>query len=379
MQPISRKLLLALPVTLLFSSLCFAQTAAIQGDVKGEDGKPVVGATIKIERTDIKQNFSVKTDKKGHYFYGGLGIAGTFNVTVEVAGKTVDGAQGVKTPGAAPVDVNFDLKAAAERAAKGATAPAEEVERGMTPQQKAEFEKKKKDTEATVAKNAELNTAFGAGMEAETNKKFDVAIQQFEKASALGPTQHVVWSHLGDDYSVYSDAPDQRDQRDALLGKAVVAYQKAIELDPMNAAYHNNYALILVKEKKVDEGKAELSKAAGMDPTSAGKYYYNLGAVLANINDNDQALDAFKKSMDTGYTEAYFQYGLVEVGKVTTDANGKNVIPPGTVEALQKYIALAPTTANAQTAKDVLAQLGAPVQTSFEKPGSKQPANNKKK
>src|ERR1700683_4834158 len=66
MQPMPRKLLLAIPVSFLFASLCFAQAEAIQGDVKGEDGKPVVGAVIKIERTDIKQNYTVKTDKKGH-------------------------------------------------------------------------------------------------------------------------------------------------------------------------------------------------------------------------------------------------------------------------------------------------------------------------
>ena len=142
MQPMSRMLQLALPVSLLFSSFCFAQTASIQGDAKGEDGKPLVGATIKIERTDIKQNFSVKTDKKGHYFYGGLGFPGTFNVTIEVNGKVADSIQGVKPSPTA--EINFDLKAAAEKTAKANT-PAE-IERGMTPQQKADYEKKKKDS-----------------------------------------------------------------------------------------------------------------------------------------------------------------------------------------------------------------------------------------
>jgi tetratricopeptide (TPR) repeat protein len=374
MQPNSRKLLLALPVSLLFSSLCFAQTAAIQGDVKGEDGKPLVGATIKIERTDIKQNFTVKTDKKGHYFYGGLGIAGVFNVTVEVAGKTVDAANGVKPQGAAPIDVNFDLKATAERAAKAATASPEEIERGMTPQQKADFEKKKKDAEATVAKNAELNEAFNNGMEAETNKKYDVAIQQFEKASQLGPTQHVVWSHLADDYYYLADS-QPGDGRQVYLDKAAGAYSKAIELAPANAAYHNNYALILVKQKKLDQGQAELSKAAELEPASAGKYYFNLGAVLANTNQNDLAGDAFKKAMAAGYTEAYYQYGLSLVAKATTTPDGKIVAPDGTTEAFQKYLQLAPTGPNAQSAKDMLTALGAGIETNFQKPGT----NNKKK
>jgi tetratricopeptide (TPR) repeat protein len=382
MQPMSRKFLLALPVSLLFSSICFAQTAAIQGDVKGEDGKPLVGAAVKIERTDIKQSFATKTDKKGHYFYGGLGIAGTFNISIEVAGKLVDQVNGVKPQGGVPQEVNFDLKAAAAKAAAAAAAAGPgaapvDVERGMTPAQKAEYEKKKKEAEATLAKNKELNDAFNAGMEAETAKKFDIAVQQFQKASEIGPTQHVVWSHLADNYSSLSDS-ETGDAKKADLDKAAADYQKALELDPQDAAYHNNYALILVKERKIDDAQTELGKAATLDPTSAGKYYYNLGAVMANINQNDAAAEAFKKAMAANYVEAYYQYGLTLVSKATTTPDGKIVAPDGTIQAFQKYLELAPTGPNAQPAKDMLATLGAGIQTSFDKPGAK-PATKKGK
>ncbi len=376
MKSTLRKLVLALPVSLLFSSLCFAQTAAIQGDVKGVDGKPVQGAVIKIERVDIKQNFTTKTDKKGHYFYGGLGLAGTFNVTVEVNGQVADGINGVKPQGAAPADVNFDLKAAAARAAAAAKGEvSEDQEKAMTPAQKAAYEAKKKEAEATVAKNKELNDAFNQGMEAENAKNYDVAITEFEKASTIGPTQHVVWSHLGDNYGSRADK-ETGDAKQADLTKAAADYQKAIELAPENAAYHNNYALILVKEGKLPDAQGELSKAATLDPTSAGKYYYNLGAVAANSGQTDAAGEAFKKAMGANYTEAYYQYGLVLVAKATTTADGKIVAPDGTIQAFQKYLELAPNGPNAQAAKDMLTTLGAGIQTSFDKPGSK---NTKKK
>lgn len=378
MKSTLRKIVLALPVSLLFSSLSFAQTAAIQGDVKGVDGKPVQGAVIKLERVDIKQNFSTKTDKKGHYFYGGLGIGGTFNVTVEVNGQVADGANAVKPQGGVPADVNFDLKAAAARAAAAAKGEVtEDVEKAMTPAQRADYEKKKKDAEASVAKNKELNDAFNQGMEAENAKNYDVAIQEFEKASTIGPTQHVVWSHLGDNYSGRADK-ETGDAKQGDLGKAAADYQKAIELAPENAAYHNNYALILVKEGKLPDAQGELGKAATLDPTSAGKYYYNLGAVAANSGQNDAAAEAFQKAMAANYTEAYYQYGLTLVGKATTAADGKIVAPDGTVQAFQKYLELAPNGPNAQAAKDMLTTLGAGIQTSFEKPGSKQ-SNTKKK
>jgi len=51
-----RKLLITFPATLLFSVACWGQTTALEGNVKGEDGKPLQGALVKIERKDIKGN-----------------------------------------------------------------------------------------------------------------------------------------------------------------------------------------------------------------------------------------------------------------------------------------------------------------------------------
>ena len=102
----------------------FAQITAIEGDVKGEDGSPKLNAVIKITRTDIKGNYKCKSNKKGHYFYNGLPL-GTYNVTVEVDGKEMDGVNGVRTRLGDPVPVNFDLqKIAQQRAAKAAQATA---------------------------------------------------------------------------------------------------------------------------------------------------------------------------------------------------------------------------------------------------------------
>ncbi|HEX5431545.1 MAG TPA: tetratricopeptide repeat protein, partial [Bryobacteraceae bacterium] len=366
MQPVLRKFLLALPASLLVSALCWGQTTAITGNVKGLDGKPVKGAVIKIVRTDIKGNYTVKTDKKGHYYYGGLGL-GMYNVSVEVDGKEADAVQGVNTARVGTAEVDFDLKAAAARRA-GAPQEDADAERGMTPQQKAEYEKKKKDAEARMAKDKALNDAFNAGREAETAKNWDVAIQQFEKASQLDPAQHVVWSHLADAYISRGNGKNGAEQA-ADYQKGIDNYQKAIALSPSDPAYHNNYALVLAKDKKLDEAKTELTKAAQLDPTQAGKYYYNLGAVLVNTGQMDQAAEAFQTaiSKDPNYADAYYQYGIVLMGKATTSADGKITPPPGTVEAFQKYLSLQPTGPNAEPAKAMLASLGSSVSTSFDK------------
>src|SRR5579872_4015117 len=131
-----------LPLALLFSAAAFAQTTTIVGDVTGADGKLLPNAQIQIVRIDIKANYKTKTDKKGHYVYAGLPI-GTYNVSVDVDGKTADSMSGVKTHTGDPTEISFDLAKTAAAAAAGGP-PADEPNRAMTPAQKAEFEKQKK-------------------------------------------------------------------------------------------------------------------------------------------------------------------------------------------------------------------------------------------
>jgi len=367
----SRKLLVALPVTLLFSAACWAQTTAFQGDVKGEDGKGLKDAMVHIDRKDIKGAYKVKTDKKGHYYYGGLPI-GTYRISVEVDGKERDSIDNVRSKLGDPTDVPFDLKEAAARAeaaagTAGAAAP-KEVERGMSAADKAAYEKKLKEQAEKMSKNKELNDAFNAGVEAQNSKQWDAAIQNFEKAIALDPTQNVIFGRLADTYVSLAQTKTGADQ-DAALTKAVADYQKAIELKADAPEYHNNYALALAKQKKFTEAEAELTKAAQLDPTQAGKYYYNMGAVLVNTGQMDAAGDAFKKALgiDPNYADAHYQYGIYLIGKATTTADGKITPPPGTGEEFQKYLELKPDGPFADSAKAMLQTIGQTVETQFKK------------
>lgn len=382
-QAMSRKLLALAPV-FVFAAVGFAQTSNIQGDVKGPDGKPLQGAQIKLDRTDIKQSFNVKTDKKGHFLYANL-PTGVYNVTLIVDGKEVSQMAGVRPrPGDNP-PLAFDLSKPPEPvAAAGApgAAPAKE-DTAMTKEQRAEYERKLKEQEAAMAKDKALQDAFNAGMEAKNAKNFPVAVENLEKASTMAPTQHVVWAQLGESYMGLADSKSGAEQQ-GNIDKGIAAYAKAVELKSEDPNYHNNYALALAKGKKLDLAQAELTRAAQLDPPQAGKYYYNLGAVYVNTNQSEAAETAFKKAieLDPNYADAYYQLGLVLIGRATVGADQKMAAPAGTADALQKYLAMRPDGANAEGAKALLEQLGASVQTSFERPGApkaaKQPANQKK-
>ena len=378
----------------------FAQVTTIEGDVKGQDGKPIEKAVVRIVRTDMKGNYDTKTNKKGHYLYMGLQI-GTYTVALEVDGKKVDEVKGIKTRPGDPIPVNFDLqKSVAQNQTKQVEMQkavetgqvSKELERGMTKEQKDAMEKALKDREAQMKKRGELNESFGAGMTAmeeaakipptqkdEIGAKYAQAVASFTKAAELDPGQVAVWAQLGE-ANVRLAATKTGPEFDATIAKGLEAYSKAIELKPDDPASHNNYALALAKAKKYPEMQAELKKAADLDPTNGGKYYYNLGALLVNNNQSEAAGEAFKKAIELTptYADAYYQYGVTLVGKAQIGADGKVTPVPGTVEAFQKYLELQPTGTFAQSSKDMLATLGSSVQTKFSDPSKKADPKKKK-
>ena len=348
----------------------FAQTSAIEGTVKGEDGQPVKDAIVKIERKDIRGNYKTKTNKKGHYLHVGLPL-GVYKVTVELNGQVRDTADNVKTGLGDARVVDFDLQAqqqkqqALQQAAETGQLT-EEQARDMTPEQRAAMEKQMKERAAQLSKNKELNAAFNEGMEAIKSKQYDVAIGAFEKASTLDPNQHVIWAQLADAHSAVAQTKVGAEQ-DASLAKAIDAFNKAITLKPDEATYHNNYGLALARAKKVDEAQAELNKAAQLDPAAAGRYYYNLGAVLTNIGQLEPAGEAFKKALeaDPNYADAHFQYGVYLISKATTTPEGKIVPLDGTREAFEKYLALRPDGPFAQGAKDMISSMDVKLETEY--------------
>ena len=363
---------------ILFSLPAFGQTTAIEGVVKDPDGKPLQGAVVQIERTDIKGSYPLKTDKKGHYGHYGLPM-GTFDVTVLVDGQVKDLMKGVHPTPGTPATVNFDLKNAQQAAAAGANGLTPAQEKAMTKEQKEAIEKANKAREEQIAQRKELNDSYTAGKEALDAKMYDAAIEAFNKAAVLDGTQVAVWTGLADSY-IGSAGQKTGADASALYDKGFEAFRKAIALKPDDPAYYNNFALALAKDKKIDEAKASLDKAIQLDPPGAGKYYYNMGALLVNGSQSEAAGEQFKKAIDADptYADAHYQYGLYLTSKATTDKDGKIIPAPGTIDELQKYLQLKPDGPFAPSAKELIAGLGGTVNTTFQNPNAA-PAGKKKK
>jgi tetratricopeptide (TPR) repeat protein len=352
---------------LLSAKPAAAQFGQLTGNVIGEDGQPLVGATISIDREDMKGHYEVKTDKNGKFFHAGLPL-GRFSVSVMKDGKKIFTQGNVQTRLSEPANVPINLRE--ERARTEAQAAGIDVskEQGgkLSEEQMKAIEAQAEAKDAAIKKRQELMSKFGAAMEAMKNKDYDTAITTFQAASEVDPTQHVIFAQLGEAYSGKAGQTKDPAEKKELFQKSTDAYKKAIELKGDDASYHNNYALALVQMGQIQEAQAELMKAAEIDTANASQYYFNLGAVLVNTGHMKEAADAFKKATDSNpnFAEGYYQLGVTLIGMATVDPKTGAMVPPdGTKEALQKYLQLAPTGPNADAAKSLIDTLNSSVTT----------------
>ena len=342
---------------LTFTVSALAQTGGLTGKCIGEDGKPLAGYTIQVDRQEMKWSQHTKTNKKGEYVYIGLSPA-TYKVTlISPTGQQVFNVTQHVGIGD-PTEVNFDM--AKERA-------------NTVKQQMANPETAKKMEEA--AKDQKQFTGLKGTFDQATllfnQQHYSDAAAMYERALPLAKDKNVpiVLSQMA---QAYAKAASQEQNRDARLQdqqKAIDTYQKALQLSPNDAGLHNNLGSIYAEMGKVDDAKAEFQKAADLDPSRAGSYYYNLGVVMVNQGKMDDASVALKKATDIDPTNAnaFYWYGMALLGKAETKPDGSVVPVPGTIEAFQSYLKLQPNGQWAQAAQASIDQLKATVPTEYKK------------
>jgi tetratricopeptide (TPR) repeat protein len=370
---------------LLMLGLCvpsaFSQASgSVTGVCRDSDGNPIADAVVVWANQDNGQKSTLKTNKKGVYFSLGM-TPGKYNVTLyktaddAKANKELDHVNGTHV-GLDENTVDFDLKKESADQAKGI---------GLTPEQlkaKQELEEKQKKEGSTVKTLNEKLAAANAAIKA---TDYETAIGALTEANQIDATRDIIWFKLGDAYRLSASKQTDPAEKQKRLDSAVDAYQKAVQLkqastekDPNAAkslaAYYNNLAEAYVKAGKTDDAVKTYNLAAQTDPTGAAMYYYNCGAVLTNAGKADEAIAAFDKAIaaDPTRADAYYQKGVNLIGKATLQGD-KMVAPPGTAEAFQKYLELQPTGPYADVAKQMLASIGASVETGY---GKKKGAKN---
>ncbi len=344
----SWKWILAAVVTAGVLPWAWSQTATVKGKVTDDSGQPMAGVVVEYLSLDTGRKYNLDTDKKGEYYSIGI-TSGIYKITFyrnkeeQKAGRPLFFFNKVQVTVSKEINV-MDLDMAKERTAGGNQVSAE---------QKRQQEEAQKEN----VKIKGLNDMLAQAAAASDAQNFDQAAEILAQATQMDPSRDLLWFKLGDAY---------------LAGKkydlSVDAYQKAIAIKPAGA-YYNNLGQAQIKSGKVEDAIASYTRAAEMEPLSAGQYYFNLGAVLTNNGRLDEAVMAFDKAIaaDPAKPESYYWKGVNLIGKATLGKDNRMIAPPGTEEAFNKFLELQPEGELAEAAKQMLASIGAEIQTSYKK------------
>jgi TonB family protein len=262
--------------------------------------------------------------------------------------------------------VALAIVATAHRAtqASGQTQPGSSPTPKYTQEQIEEIKKQREKAGNTNALIQQAQNAMNA-------KNWQEAIPLLQQLVAMEPTEWQFYIGLG-------DAQLNLGQYD----EAVESYQKGIGVAESNTVPSTDPAkkkagvakmLIYqgnayVKLHRTNEAVAAFTRAAGMDPNPAVAYF-NLCATQYNSGNMEGALDACDKAIAANptKTEAYFIKASVLIAGSTTDQVGIVKAPPGTAEALKKYLELAPDGAHTPEVKQMLAFIGSRIEAASKK------------
>jgi tetratricopeptide (TPR) repeat protein len=242
----------------------------LEGKVFDADGKPIAGASVKLERDGYGDGTTVKTDKKGRWAIAGIAAA-TWNVDIEAPGyalKKISIPLPSESARPAPVEVRLDKAVAA----------------GPPPEVKEALEK---------------------GEAAFKERRYAEARVEFEKLLALRPDlattihQRIGFTYIGEkEYA-----------------KGLEHLQKVLDAEPGNALVRGIMAQAALEGGMLDRGM-ELLK--GMDESAIDNpdLFYNIGVNLVNANKPEDAIIYFTKAvtLDPAYVDGYFRRGLAYMG-----------------------------------------------------------------
>lgn len=361
----------------------WSQTTQVNGKIT-DSGKPLAGATVTFTNLGNNRTLKVKSDKSGTIQMVGVPI-GDYEIEVTSASgeklyKQKTTISPSETSGVAEVKIDVNQGGTAGGQTSQAQ-PAQPGQTGETGKQQPQQKLSKEQVEEIKKQNAKAentNTLVKQVNEAITNKNWQAAVDPLQQLIAADPNNWQYYSGLGDaQYNL-----GQYDQAVATYDKGIQVAESNTTVDPKNpstdpakkkageAKMLTNQGNSYLKLKKNKEAVDVYTKAAALDP-NPGVAYFNLCATQYNTGNVEGALDACDKAItaDPNKADAYFIKGSLLIAGSKTDPNGKITAPPGTAEALNKYLELAPNGAHAADVKQMLEYIGSKVETTYKKKG----------
>lgn len=327
--------------------MCCQTTVPVTGKIVGKDGKPLAGAQVVYTNLGNNRTYKVKTDKNGEFVLVGMPYD---DYQVEVFGP--DGQSVYRAKRSLTSDPESSrLAVDLSKAPKGSQPAAA-----------------KEQTEALKEKNAqiihanELITQVNTAMQA---KQWQQAEGLLKQLAEIYPDNWEYFQGLGNaqiNQGEYDDAlksykqgieiaQGQENSTDPKVNSAKAKAGVAQMLTGEGNAY--------LKLGRTDDAIGAYSKAAELDP-NPGTAYFNICATQYNMGNTEGALAACDKAIaaDPAKADAYFIKGSLLLANSKMDAKGNAVAPPGTAEALKKYLELSPEGPHAADVKAMLEYIG---------------------
>jgi tetratricopeptide (TPR) repeat protein len=295
-----------------------AQSGQVKGKVVDAKGQPIEGAKVTIANVETSgRKLETKTNKKGEYIQIGL-QPGHYTITVE-KGDLKD---------TKDVQIHLDMA---------------QLDFTLEP---GKGTVSKEDQAKAQAKNAEIQKAFGEGVELSNQNKNEEAIAKFQEVIVSVPKCAECYANIG---TIQARMKDYE--------KAEASFKQAIEVKPDFAEGYNGLATVYNMEKKFDlaaeasKKAAELGGAAGAAGGGGNaSTVFNQGVILWNAGKIPEAKAQFEQAvkLDPNMAEAHYWLGMAIVNEGKT-ADAK--------EHFEAYLKLAPTGQYAETAKSILASI----------------------
>ena len=363
-------ILTAFVLALMLATVALAQDdGRLNGQIMDKDGKPYADVTVSIKNSDTGQTYTIKTDKNGKFVQ--LGMRGGIYVITSTNAKD-NFSFSEKFVVSTEKDNEYKLNVKEALAASGPSAEEvkkREEEQNKFKDMKLHFDNGVKSMAEANDLRTQLRTAPADQKSALQEKRTadcQTAVTEFTQAEqgAKDVKNHaLVWANLG-----------SADECAAKYDDAAASFQKAIDLAPAGGYYtglatNDANAGAASTDPKASEAKfadasAACDKAVALDPASGATCWKNLGIVLSNKGRMKDAISPLQKATtaDPKDAQSWLMLGNALTATIEPKQEGDKMtylIPPGTADAYQKAIDLAPGTPTAKQAQDALDGLNA--------------------
>lgn len=332
-----------------------ADAASIHGHVQDPANAPIVNAQVILTKDGKTPLFTFTTDQNGDY--KGTGIKpDTYYVTLfATPGKAVDRFDNVKFAAGTDTLQDFDLSRA-------------EYVNKLPPEQRKALEEAKKRNAEIMKENqgvGKLNDLLKQARAANAAKQYAQADGLMQQAVVIKPDAAVLWLELG----IAQTGEKKWDDAATSLKKALDLDTNSKKPNPeIEAADNNALGEVYANSNKIPDATAAYDAAAKLQPSNASMFYTNETIVLSRAGQTDATIASADKAIAADPTKAipYYLKGQALISKATVDPKTQKIVaPPGTAEAYQKYLDLAPNGPMAPEAKSVLAEIGEKVNNKY--------------